>query len=153
MDKWTNRWEIQQSVRSGALLRDKKLVLLVFSKKEAMEKLRWEHDGEFEYQGWMYDVVETENQGDTIRYRCFLDHRETNLNHQIRAIVAKVVGNQPQNKENQKRLSHFFQMFFLPAHAGWNNLDYNRDFEYCPHVPFSDLSLFFKPPVPPPRIS
>jgi len=153
IERLAYRWEIQQSIRSGRLFRSGKPVLLVFTKRESMEKLRWEHPGEFEYQGRMYDILETEERGDTLFYRCFLDQRETSLNQQIRKVIAKFIGNPVKNNENQKRLGNFFHLGFLPAFSSWKVDHGNRDHAYAPHALNLYLSRSLKPPVPPPRVS
>lgn len=58
----------------------KELVMFIFTKEETETKLRWEHSKEFEYLGQMYDIVESNTNGDTITYWCWHDHKETKLN-------------------------------------------------------------------------
>ncbi len=51
------RGEVRRHIISGA---DKNgLVVLEFSKMETESLLRWEHSREFEYNGQMYDIVES----------------------------------------------------------------------------------------------
>ncbi len=131
----------------------KSLLLLSFTTREALEKLRWEKPWEFEYNGHMYDVVSSEIRGDTLFYHCFWDKLETSINIQIKELIAKNLGQNPQNRENQKRLITFLQTLYLPDHFLWDPYDRNHDKEFYPDDRFSCLSVFPEPEVPPPRIS
>ena len=132
---------------------NEKLVLLSFPVTTAQDKLRWEHAGEFEFNGQMYDVVKTEIRGDTIHYWCFWDKKETTLNTRIKDLVAKAAGNHPQNKENQKRLITFLQTLYFPGHFAWNPDKSNKERGY-PSLDYLHCSPgFFKPSIPPPKIS
>jgi hypothetical protein len=71
------------------------LVLLEFSREETGTLLRWEHAREFEYDGQMYDVVETWAVGDTVFFRCWWDREETALNARMRVIALRAFGDAP----------------------------------------------------------
>ena len=94
------------------------LVTLTFSTAETATELRWEHDSEFEYKGQMYDIVETQINGDSISYICWWDHQETALNLQLQQIVEKTFGNDPQNHQKQDDLTNFYKsLYFAPFRA------------------------------------
>ncbi len=57
---------VQEEIQAG--MDEEALVLLKFTDTEAQLLLHWEHDREFEYLGQMYDIVETEQIGDTVYY-------------------------------------------------------------------------------------
>jgi hypothetical protein len=71
------------------------LVVLEFSKMETESLLRWEHSREFEYDGQMYDVVESWAVGDTVHYRCWWDRAETRLNDRLRELAVRAFGDAP----------------------------------------------------------
>lgn len=77
------------------------LALLKFSKEETETRLKWKHSREFEYNGSMYDIVETEVREDSIIYWCWWDHKETKLNKQLAQLVSIALNGSPQN-QNQK---------------------------------------------------
>jgi hypothetical protein len=81
--------------RIVAGIEDGGLVVLEFSKDESRTLLRWEHFREFEYDGRMYDVVETWAVGDKVYYRCWWDREETELNDRMRALAARALGDVP----------------------------------------------------------
>jgi hypothetical protein len=71
------------------------LVLLEFTKTETESLLRWEHAREFEFDGQMYDIVDSWSEGETVFYRCFWDRAETRLNQLLRAIALRSFGAAP----------------------------------------------------------
>lgn len=91
------------------------LVLLVFSEKDQLTQLKWEHSKEFEYKGQMYDVVDKKIKGDTTFYWCWWDHAETHLNKQLKALVVNVWDNHPKNQENKNRLENLFKHLYFPT--------------------------------------
>lgn len=90
----------------------KELVTLTFSNSE-LNRLRWEHEREFEYQGQMYDVVEKKIQGDSIVYLCWWDHEETRLKEEMRKILAGAENDLPQQNDQQKRLNSFEKNLYV----------------------------------------
>ncbi len=129
------------------------LVLLKFSRAAAQTQLRWEHAKEFELEGQMYDVVETELKGDTLYYICWWDHEETKLNKQLKNLVAGVLGNDAERRETQKRLLHFYESLyhFMPPAKREPVSEYRN--RQCVIYIFSHFSLYYSPLTPPPRAS
>jgi hypothetical protein len=129
------------------------LVLLKFSEQEARSTLRWEHAGEFEFNGNMYDVVETRQLGDTLYYYCWWDHAETQLNRQLEALVSGVFNTDPQQSERRQQLSDFYQSMFHSAPFIWRISAFlalvGSDFPLFNTCP---LAVFFCPPTPPPEL-
>lgn len=80
-EKVAVKQQVKQKILGG--IDKEELVWLTFKTTEATKILHWEHAREFEYQGRMYDVVETLVKGDSISYRCWPDHAETQLNRLI----------------------------------------------------------------------
>lgn len=89
------------------------LVKLSFSPNEE-NQLRWEHSKEFEFKGEMYDVVEKETIDGKTVYWCWWDNEETKLNKQLNQLLAKKLGQQcPDN--NQQVISNFLKSLFFPT--------------------------------------
>lgn len=129
------------------------LVLLKFSKKEATEKLRWEHAKEFEYNGQMYDVVTKSVEGDTVYYRCWWDHEETLLNQKLRKLVASAFEKDENRQRNQVQLQVYFQTFFCASVFDWQImapfiLVATHQSTQCTNY-FTPIPL--SPPTPPPK--
>lgn len=129
------------------------LVLLSFSKVQSTKELSWEHSHEFEYRGEMYDVVETDTLEDSIHYWCWCDHAETNLNRQLKELLASVWEKNTQQKDKQETLFSFYKQLFkespdtllLTLHmARAKSIYLFRDPKSREH---------YSPPTPPPRLS
>ncbi len=104
------RKEVKQRIIEG-ISRDE-LQFLSFTTWQARQLLKWEHSNEFEYQGEMYDVVATEVCGDTVKYWCWWDNKESRLNKLMTAMLSDKWQNNPLKKENQKQLSQFLNGLF-----------------------------------------
>jgi hypothetical protein len=143
---------VRQEVRHRLLagMDQDELVLLAFDRDEAQSELRWEHAGEFEFQGVMYDVAETHAKGDSVYYRCWPDGEETKLNHRIAELVDHVLGHDSQRTENQKRLADYFSSLFCERISGWQPAIPPAG-QQIPAESFRLLTVFHTPPVPPPR--
>jgi hypothetical protein len=130
----------------------KELSLLRFTKEEAQSQVKWEHSREFEYKDQMYDVVKTEVKGDTIYYWCWLDHQETTLNKKLSQLVAKALGNDPQNSDKEKKFADFVKTLFHSEIPEWDLRIFPGNltavFNYSSHQSF----FYYSPPVPPPQI-
>lgn len=82
--------EVREHIIPG--VEEDDLVLLRFSTEESRTCLRWEHAREFEYDGQMYDIVETWTVGETVYYRCWWDREETRLNQRLRELAIRAFG-------------------------------------------------------------
>ncbi|MCC6282461.1 MAG: hypothetical protein IT262_17790 [Saprospiraceae bacterium] len=141
--------EVKRRMIAG--LDKSELVLLKFSRAAAQTELHWEHAKEFEFEGRMYDVVETALIGDTLYYHCWWDHEETQLNRQLKNLVAGVLKNDAERRENQQHLLHFYKsLYYLttPVQREPASVDQNRQ---CSFYTFSHLSLSYLPLTPPPE--
>ncbi len=143
------RRQVEKNLLNG--VQSDQLVLLTFTKAECREKLRWEHSGEFEFNGQMFDIVKTEVQGDTLRYWCWWDRKETALNRQLRA-----AGLHPDEPVRQataplERLFSFLQTLFCSGNSGRTAHDF--DLSPAQEFAFEDChsALTPVPPKPPPN--
>ncbi|MBI4810716.1 MAG: hypothetical protein HY800_04610 [Ignavibacteriales bacterium] len=139
--------EIKHRIISG--IDKNELVFFKFSKTESEKELLWEHSKEFEYKGEMYDVVESEEKGDTICYWCWWDHEETSLNKRLNILLARAMEQNPQQQEKARRVAIFLQSLFSP-----NTIDWNAFFLFCFTIQnptnFFYSSVNISPPIPPP---
>lgn len=109
-EKKTLKREIKHRIIEGIDRSD--LVQLVFTEEQAARELKWEHSKEFEFNGEMYDVVETEIKNGKITYWCWWDHKETSLNKQLNYLLAKAL-NQQDPKAPQKNAGFWLSLLYL----------------------------------------
>ena len=129
------------------------LILLRFTKTEINTKLNWKHAKEFEYNGRMFDIVEQETNGDTTSYLCWLDKEETKLNKQLQELVTLALGNNPQNQNQQKQLTHFIKSLYC-IQLSENRFDISIYKSTC-HFVSKNFALLLQVnsiPTPPPEI-
>lgn len=110
--KYQVRGQVKQMILSGV---DKsQLTRFSFSESEN-EKLLWEDDHEFEYQGQMYDVVEVEMEDGDYIYWCWHDTEEADISQQLTLLTEKAFGNDTQQQQESKRLHEFLNHLFFPV--------------------------------------
>ena len=104
---------VKQEIKWRILSRTDKeeLIKLTFTAAEK-ETLRWEHDSEFEYQGRMYDIVESEEKKGFVTYWCFNDKAETELNRQILALAECFFNQDEQKNDQRQRVINFYTNLF-----------------------------------------
>lgn len=126
------------------------LVHLFVPKNQIQSVLIWEHDHEFEYQGEMYDVVETIEHKEAIEYVCWWDHEETAINKKLQALVALYKGKHPTEKEKEARVLCFFKAFFFESAISKKELSNSV---IAPIYKADEDLLYFlqKPPSAPPE--
>lgn len=145
--------QVKETVKAQLLagMDASELTELKLSKADARTLLEWEEEREFEYQGQMYDVVDTAIEGDSIRYRCYRDHAESRLKREMRRLVAKPLKDDPATAGNALRLITFFQSLFCVEAPSWMLPAGEKTGAY-----FSCLSslglLTGPPPAPPPEV-
>ncbi len=147
------REQVRESVKRNLIsgLKREELRLLQFTREEAERELRWEHAGEFEYQGQWYDVAERSEKGDTLYFWCWWDHEETLISQQLSRLVARALGQDPQQRENAHRLSAFLFSLFLPE-SGPPCATPPSTPLIRPEKPLARLfNRCFPPPLPPPK--
>jgi len=143
------RNEVEKYLQRGVTEDD--LVLLAFDFSQANSLLRWEHPGEFEFEGRMYDVVEQSTRDDSLFLLCWCDHEETRINEELAGLNHRE--QDKTQRENRDRPVRILQPFCLARHA--------PRAVSCFEI-FRDPVLFYMPgygppspapPVPPPRPS
>lgn len=102
--------QVKQSIAAG--LKKSELHFLKFSKSEIDEKVNWKHDGEFEFNGFMYDIVERDQSSDSLLFWCWLDKVETELNIKVKKLTELAFGENQQHHENKQKVNQFYQNLF-----------------------------------------
>jgi hypothetical protein len=126
------------------------LVHLTFSLKEK-ENLEWEHSKEFNYNGQYYDVIETEIQGDSVTYICWLDYEETHLYKKLDEMLVKAFGNDATQQKNTKRLNDFFKSVYFTGTLNPTVSNQELIIDFTSHYLIQSPSTFGKVPFHPPR--
>ncbi len=143
------RHEVKEMIISGLSADD--LTKLKFHKDDAHEKLEWEHEKEFKFQGEKYDVVQTSVTDDSITYYCWWDHEETAIEQQLADSLQKALSNDLESQKGKRTLISYLKVDYqspdgiLLAHCPFS---FQQDF----HTNYirSHTSILSTPPTPPP---
>lgn len=114
---WTlyRKLAVKEQMRSEMMRKTdrEELVLLSFDVDVVATQLRWEHSREFEFDGKMFDVVETETCDGLVHYWCFQDGAETSLNHLLEELVAFATATDAsnQNESSSSPLDFYASLF------------------------------------------
>lgn len=132
-------------------IEEERLVILKFTLKQTQTLLRWEHAMEFEYQGQMYDVIESQTVGDSIYYKCWWDVEETKVKQQLAELKQQSPYRDAEKQKVQQQLAQFFKSLFIQQYhpllacfSFYQTIKAARTNHY--------RSLCFQPPFPPPRV-
>lgn len=132
-------------------INNEELVKLTFTAMES-KKLSWEHSREFEFNGQMFDIVDSKFSNDTFTYYCYLDHAETALNNHIDNIIFTALQKNPKHKTNHEIILDFLDSLFIT---------YIAPIKIYTEVKYQLLLTFYfqvykfvitKPPFPPPQV-
>ena len=153
---WRNLQRVKKEVKISFLkgLPNTALVTLRINKKDAAAVLHWEHKGEFEYQGQLYDVVDSLQRNDTLFYSCWWDKKETHIKRRLKALMANILEQDLPQRENQKRLYVFFKSLFCgpPPSVAWTLRAPRFEMQRPVVQQGYSLSTFKSaPPAPPPK--
>lgn len=103
--------EVKQNIIAG--INKTELQILQFHHQEVDQKVEWEHSKEFEFEGKMYDVVEKEIINDSIRFFCWLDEEETELNKRLKSLLTDVYQKDvPLKMKNDLVLDFYKSLYF-----------------------------------------
>ena len=137
--KKTLQWQINNRVETD--------LVISLNDRKTMEQLNWEGDGEFSFNGEMYDVIEKTTTNNKIVIRCISDKKET-------ALLKQIADNWRENRKSNNIVNEFFQLLQTLFH--YSEPDKRFQNELCKH---SFHSLFVKLPfqakktsTPPPRV-
>lgn len=143
------RQEVKQRLISGT---SKDALVLIKIHLKDRKKLNWEHDREFEYQEEMYDVVHTEQTGDTLYYWCWWDNEETVLNKQLNNLLQQ---NFAHNHEHQETQAHLIKLVNSLYHHQLTSFQIHRLPEtLCWPGCYTAITSYPScPSTPPPQVS
>jgi hypothetical protein len=128
------------------------LVLLKFTLKEAETRLNWKHAGEFEFNGRMFDIARKIQEGDTIRFYCYDDEKETSLNKEKHRLIAESLGQDPGRKSQAEKIASFMKSVFRQDAFTWKPYPSQPSILNFSILFFNYSSLSQAPPSPPPKL-
>lgn len=106
--------EIKREVKLQlATLNFNKLVVLKFSNQELDAKVRWKHSKEFEFEGKMFDIIQSKKDNDSISFWCWLDKQETELNTKLKTFLVDAYQIDKPIKESEIRFYNFYKTLFF----------------------------------------
>ena len=130
---------------------EKDVIVLTFSEEEKNTVLEWKHDREFEFRGRMYDIIDHRKEGELYIYTCYKDHKETSLNREKEKLIAKSLGQDPQQKKQDKQIKNLFSTLFCKDYFAWSsNINPPSNFEFL-IFNFKFSSIIIAPLAPPPK--
>lgn len=129
------------------------LHLLSFNEVEITSELRWKHEDEFEFKGFMYDIVKREKVGDSYLFWCWKDDEETALNKKLDQLLADIFSHNPNDRQTHKNLLQFYASVYFVNAKPWQptNPSFKMEkpqFTYINHY----QSLGSSPNAPPPLV-
>jgi hypothetical protein len=148
--KHTIKEQVKERILSN--IDKSELVTFTFSSYEVEKVLEWEHSKEFEYKGQMYDVVEQHPVSkDSIRYICWWDKAETELNLKLYSMVENLLNSNPDKQKNDVLLLDFYKNLYHEAFRieSLNNGIYDHSktrFYYVNHMKSAFTSSVYPPP-------
>jgi hypothetical protein len=147
--KKLHRKEIKRQLQAGVPREN--LVEFRISREDSFKLFKWKHEGEFEYQGRMFDIVEKEVSSDSLIYHCIPDHRESWLNREANRLLARSSGSDPSKQSQTEKLHQFLKT--LIAQQTDLSLHCYEHFSAMTSPILSDhyTSFFSAPPGPPPK--
>ncbi len=147
------RKQIRKSVKKKMLdgIPKEMLVMLKFTQAEKTSRLKWKHSREFEFEGEMYDIYDSENHGDTTYYWCYWDKEETQLNRQIAGLMDFAMKKNARRLEQKQQLNSFyFSLYFVGNKV--NELTFKTDSQqFACHLISFYQSVLHTPLLPPPK--
>lgn len=140
--------EVKWKMISG--IPKEELVLLKFTEKEKKTKLKWKHSKEFEYNGEMYDIVESNVIGDTTYYWLWWDHEETQLNKQLTKLFLFSLGQNPNYKNTQNLLYSFLKSLYYSKSTVILSCFFQNNNIFFFNIIYYQ-SIIIAPSLPPPK--
>jgi hypothetical protein len=136
---------MKKLVRQGHNQNEKAFVFYL-SDREILQKLNWEGNDEFSFNGQMYDVVEKKIEDGKIMIRCIADKKET-------ALVNKLNDNSSDNEKDHKIVNELFQFLQTLFHNSKSEGPAFDELVKCKfHFPIERLQFQIKKiPTPPPQ--
>jgi len=149
LDLVTHQKKVKKEIKEG-IESSERITELTFSLEETKTKLNWEHDREFEFQGQMYDILESHLEGDSITYLVYADHEETKMKGLLTKLLKEGFGEEEEDASVQK--INFLLFFQLSSSEEKSLLNFDLDLNSSIRNSIYQ-SPYLGNPCPPPDIS
>ncbi|MBN1252346.1 MAG: hypothetical protein JXA16_09415 [Bacteroidales bacterium] len=126
------------------------LTVFKFQINEIESKLKWKHSKEFEYNGQMFDIVESKIINDSITYLCWPDNEETVLNKKLQALLNLALGKNPLTNKNKSRLINFYNTLYFNNIEKINFVN-EKNHNLISYYYNNYKSIYLSPQNPPPQ--
>ena len=145
------KWRVKHEVKAKLIqeIDQSELAHFTFSKSQIETELHWEHDREFEYNGEMYDVIDTHEKGDSVEVVCWHDKAETELNQRLQTLITKALHNSPEHRTRESLYYQFLKSLAIESlpqlHLSLSESE-REFFSHATHYGFMLLDEEIKPP-------
>jgi hypothetical protein len=127
------------------------MVWLKFTKEQIKNDLRWEHDGEFEYNGQMYDISKREERGDTTHFYCYWDKFETLINAKLADLIALHTNGQNKDQKDDQLIVSLYKAVYLFNDKPISILTSTAELSFQSFNPLRYINADLPEDSPPPR--
>lgn len=129
------------------------LTLLTFSPSELTYAVQWKHGKEFKFKGKMYDIIEREYKDGLVYYYCWKDEKENELNKKMDQLLAFMLGDNPQQKNQERHFERLaISLFCYKGEITISAVDVENP-KAVSHLYGHYLNRTSSPPTPPPELS
>lgn len=119
-------------------------VVFSFDKNEFM-RLEWKDDDEFRFEGSLYDIIRTENKGDSVYVYCIFDEDDSILYAVLDNLIENDKDDPKENGGSGLSLSQFYYCGYFDYNPG--SLNSSDKIFFCPGIaPLEGEHLLITPP-------
>ena len=113
LQQYNIRSEVKQAIKNGISEDEIRTFVLADLEKLPPNEFAWIHAKEFKLNGAYFDVIRTENKGDSVLLFCFHDLKESQLFAGLDHIIAMKMGEHEPLQKNKSTLNSFLESLFL----------------------------------------
>lgn len=143
------RQEIKQQIKVG-VSQDQLALIKIPKVLEEQTNATFQRldEREIRYQGEMYDIVRSEEHGDTTWYYCIADVKETQLFANLDEIIERDINHNPKREEESRELQRLINTLFLVDNR---QTSWTQPEAECESAPYQfQLNIWNPIPSPPP---
>ena len=117
---------------------------------EEFKKLRWEHKHEFEMDHKMFDIVEADTIGNLVKYLCFPDKQETELNAVFKNQLQERYAKDKPIKNRTTLMASLMMSLYFQDHIEKPKVvtTFNKQKKYFIQSKYTSISLEIDSPPP-----
>lgn len=143
------RKHIKQQIIAG--LDKDQLQKFSFTTAQKQTQLKWYKKHEFKYDGFMYDVVHSEFNGDTTHFWCWKDSHEDKIRNELNDLVSHAADKDSSNRNTKIKLQQFLDTLFFEEPYNWKPLRITQNTSSFLTTEYRYSKAFLSRPFPPPK--